>query len=157
MLDVRGSADGAAGMLALRPRGLARVVAATEDARLRLQAQLLPTAAVEDGWRAAELFLQAAVAQIEGLEAAAGCAPEQGVAWVEVAGPPGDAPRLALVAAAVGAAALGRANALLTDATLARAYLHMRCDRPAIAAQRQAEGGEEDEHRAVEATGRDGG
>ncbi len=125
--DVRATASGAVGRLGLRPRGLARLVAAVEAAELRLQAQLLPARPDDAGWRAAEAFLSTAAAQVEGVEVAAGCAREQGVAWLQVSGPVEDAARLVLVAAALGTGALGRANALLSEPALAAAYLQMRC------------------------------
>jgi len=125
--DVRATRTGAVGTLALRPRGVARIVAAVEDAELTLQAQLLPARPDDAGWRAAEAFLNAVAAQVEGVEVTAGCAREQGVAWLQVAGPVEDAARLALVTAAVGVGALGRANALLSEPALAAAYLQMRC------------------------------
>jgi len=152
--DVRETSGGAVGTLALRPRGIARVIAVIEGDQLRLQAHLLPAQPSEPGWRAAEAFLWVAVGQINGVQATAGCMREEGVAWLQIAGPPRDAPRLALVAAAAGAAALGRVNALLTDAELARAYLQMRGDCPPSP---DCPAREEvcHEHRAVEATGRD--
>lgn len=154
LCDVRETARGAVGTLVLRPRGVARVVAMTEGDELRLQAQLLVAPPSDEGWRAAEVFLGAAVGQIKGVQATAGCVRAEGVAWLQIAGPPRDAPRLATVVAAVGAAALGRVNALLTDEALARAYLQMRGGGPSSP---ESPAREEvcHEHRAVEATGRD--
>ncbi len=126
VVDLRETATGAMGTLALLPRGVARVVAAVRGAELRIQAQLLPARPDEAGWRAAEAFLAAMVAQVEGVALTAGIAREEDVAWLQVEGTVADAPRLTLVLATVARAALGRANALLSEPGLAAAYLRTR-------------------------------